>query len=253
VPGLLVGGGLMLMTVYLARRRDFPVASRRATWGERAGAAKHAVLPLLTPVILLGGILGGVFTPTEAASVAAFYALILGLFILRTLTLRDLPRIFFNTALSSGIILLLVGAAVAFAWVVTLSGAPQKLTRTVLEVSDNPYILLFCINILLFIVGMFLDAGPAILILGPVLAPVFIGLGVEPLHFAIIMCVNVTVGLATPPMGLVLFVASSISGERVERIALEMLPFLLIEIGAIILITFFPPLSMTVPRLLGFA
>jgi tripartite ATP-independent transporter DctM subunit len=252
-PGILVGVGLMLMTTYLARKRDFPVASERASWGERAVALRHAVLPLLTPVILLGGILGGIFTPTEAAAVAAFYALVLALFILRTLSPRDLPRIFWNTALSSGVILLLVGAAVSFAWVVTISGAPQKLTQNILTLTNNPYVLLFLINLLLFVVGMFLDAGPAILILGPILAPVFTGLGIDPLHFAIIMCVNVTVGLATPPMGLVLFVASSISGEKVERIALEMLPFLAIEVGVIFLITFVPAISMTLPRLLGFA
>ncbi len=253
VPGLLVGMGLMLMTTYLARIRGFPVASEKASWGDRGVALKSALLPLLTPIILLGGILGGVFTPTEAAAVAAAYALIIALLVLRTLSVRDLPRILYNTALSSGAILLLVGAAVAFAWVVTISGTPQKLTQFIVEFTDNPYFLLFMINILLFIVGMFLDAGPAILILGPILAPVFISLGIHPLHFAIVMCVNVTVGLATPPMGLVLFVASSISGEKVEAIAWEMLPFLAIEVVVIFLITFVPALSMTIPRLLGFA
>lgn len=253
VPGLMVGIGLMLMTTYLARLRGFPVASERASWGERGVALKSAILPLLTPIILLGGILGGIFTPTEAAAVAAAYALIVALLVLRTLSIRDLPRILYNTALSSGTILLLVGAAVAFAWVVTISGTPQKVTEVIVEFTDNPYLLLFLINILLFVVGMFLDAGPAILILGPILAPVFISLGIHPLHFAIVMCVNVTVGLATPPMGLVLFVASSISGEKVEAIAWEMLPFLAIEVVVIFLITFIPALSMTVPRLLGFA
>lgn len=253
VPGLMVGTGLMLMTTYLARLRGFPVASEKASWGERGIALKSAILPLLTPVILLGGILGGVFTPTEAAAVAAAYALIIALLVLRTLSIRDLPRILYNTALSSGTILLLVGAAVAFAWVVTISGTPQKLTALIVDFTDNPYLLLFMINILLFVVGMFLDAGPAILILGPILAPVFISLGIHPLHFAIVMCVNVTVGLATPPMGLVLFVASSISGEKVEEIAWEMLPFLAIEVVVIFLITFIPALSMTIPRLLGFA
>ncbi|MGH1477129.1 MAG: TRAP transporter large permease [Geminicoccales bacterium] len=253
VPGLLVGIGLMLMTTYLARIRGFPVASEKASWGDRGVALKSAILPLLTPIILLGGILGGVFTPTEAAAVAAAYALIIALFVLRTLRVRDLPRILYNTALSSGTILLLVGAAVAFAWVVTISGTPQKLTELIVDFTDNPYLLLFMINILLFVVGMFLDAGPAILILGPILAPVFISLGIHPLHFAIVMCVNVTVGLATPPMGLVLFVASSISGEKVESIAWEMMPFLAIEVVVIFLITFVPAISMTIPRLLGFA
>ncbi|MCG8359799.1 MAG: TRAP transporter large permease, partial [Kiloniellales bacterium] len=252
IPGLMVGGGLMLMTSYLARKRNYPVASRPATFRERGSAIGQGFLPLLTPVILLGGILTGAFTPTEAAAVAVGYALLLSLLIQRTLTLRELPGVLANAAVSSGVILLLVGAAVSFASVVSLSGAPRILTQMVLSISDNVYVLLFCVNILLFIVGMFLDAGPAILILGPILGPTMVELGVDPLHFAIIMCVNVTVGLATPPMGLVLFVSASISGERVERIALEMLPFLAIEIAVIFLITFVPALSLTLPRLLGF-
>jgi TRAP-type C4-dicarboxylate transport system permease large subunit len=120
-------------------------------------------------------------------------------------------------------------------------------------VTQNVYLLLLLVNLLLFLVGMFLDAGPAILILGPILAPIFVNLGVEPLHFAIIMCVNVTVGLVTPPMGLVLFVASSISGEKPERIALELLPYLGVQILVILLITFIPALTLALPRLLGFA
>jgi TRAP-type C4-dicarboxylate transport system permease large subunit len=119
--------------------------------------------------------------------------------------------------------------------------------------SDNVYLLLFLINVLLFIVGMILDAGPAILILGPILAPIFTDLGVHPIHFAIIMCVNLTVGLITPPMGLVLFVVSSIAQEKIERIVVELLPFLAVEIAVIFLITYVPALSMTLPRLLGFA
>ena len=179
--------------------------------------------------------------------------LVLSLFVLRTVTFRELPAVLFRAAMASGVIMLLVGAAVAFAWVVTISGAPGIMTRFVLSISDNPYILLFLINLLLLFIGMFLDAGPAILILGPILSPIMAKLGIEPLHFAIVMCVNVTVGLATPPMGLVLFTAASISREKAEAIAIEMLPFLAVEIGVIFLITFIPALSLTVPRLLGFA
>ncbi len=252
VPGLLVGFSLMGITWYLAKIRDYPVANRRATMRERGVALKEAIWPLLTPIILLGGILSGVFTPTEAAAVAAGYALLVSLFVIRTLKPKDLPRVFAETAISSGVILFLVGAAVAFSSVVSLSGAPQALTKTILAVSDNPLMVLFLINILLFIVGMFLDAGPAILILGPILAPVVTGMGVDPLHFAIVMCVNVTVGLATPPMGLVLFVAAGLSKESVESITIEILPFLIVEITVIFLITFVPAISLTVPRLLGF-
>lgn len=252
VPGFLVATGLMLMTSRIAKARDYPVASRKATWGERADAFKSTILALLTPVILLGGIILGIFTPTEAAAVAAFYALVVGLFFMRSLNTRDLPTIFINVAQQSGVILLLVGSAVTFAWIITVSGMAEQLATALTGITDNVLLLLFLVNIFLLIVGMFLDAGPAILILGPVLGPIFIGLGIDPLHFAIVMCVNVTVGLATPPMGLVLFVASSISGEKVDRIAQEMLPFLAVEIGVIFLITYFPALSLTLPRLLGF-
>jgi len=253
VPGLLIAVGLMSLTGFLARRRGYPVAAERASWRERATATRETGLALLTPVILLGGIVLGVFTPTEAAAVAAGYAFIISVFVLKTLPLRDIPQMLTNAAIQSGVILFLVGAAVTFAWIISVSGAADWLGEVMTGLSGNILLLLLVLNLFLFAVGMFLDAGPAILILGPVLAPIFVGLGVDPLHFAIVMCVNVTVGLATPPMGLILFVAASLSGERVERIALEMLPFLAIEIGVIFLITYFPALTMTMPRLLGFA
>ena len=251
-PGLLVGTSLMITTWYLSKRRNYPVANRKSTFGERVTATRKAFLPLLTPVILLGGILSGVFTPTEAAAVAAGYAIIVSLFILRSLDLAEMVDVFKRAAVSSGVILLLVAAAVAFASAVSLSGAPATMTRLVLAISDNPYLLLFCINILLFIVGMFLDAGPAILILGPILGPTMVELGIEPLHFAIVMCVNVTVGLATPPMGLVLFVAASLTGEKVEKISLEMLPLLATHVVVIFLLTYVPAISLMIPYWIGF-
>ncbi len=253
VPGVLVGLGLMAVVAALAKKHDFPVAARRTTWREKGAASRRAVLPLLTPVIILGGILGGIFTPTEASAVAVAYAALLSLFVMRTVTFAELPRILTASAVSSAVVLLLVGAAIAFKTVVSLSHAAESLAQIFLSVSENPLILLFMINLLLFVVGMFLDAGPAIIILGPILAPVFIGLGVDPVHFAIIMSVNLTVGLATPPMGLVLFVASSVSGEPVASISKAILPFLAVEFVVIFLITFFPALSMTIPGWLGLA
>ncbi|MDA7826639.1 TRAP transporter large permease [Rhodobacteraceae bacterium] len=252
VPGILVGIGLMLAVKVMADKYDFPVASRKYTWSERGGASLKAFFPLMTPVIILGGILGGIFTPTEAAAVAVGYAMFIGLFVLRTLRLSDLSDVFARSAMTSAVVLLLVGAAMAFKTVVSLSHAPETLAHWILGLSDNPLVLLLLINLLLFAVGMFLDAGPAIIILGPILAPIFVDLGVHPVHFAIIMSVNLTVGLATPPMGLVLFVASSVSGERVESIAKAIIPFLLVEVAVIFLITFIPAISMTIPRLTGF-
>ena len=208
--------------------------------------SKRAVLPLLTPLIILGGILGGVFTPTEASAVAVAYALLLGLVVLRTLDLSDLPAILTKSAITSAVVLLLVGAAMAFKTVVSLSYAAESLAAWILTLTSDPLFLLLLINILLFIVGMFLDAGPAIIILGPILAPIFISLGIHPVHFAMIMSVNLTVGLATPPMGLVLFVASSVSGVKVETISRAILPFLAVE-GRAIMEN--PPLDMAAPRI----
>ncbi|SDX13414.1 TRAP transporter, DctM subunit [Roseicitreum antarcticum] len=252
VPGLLMGGGLMIMVKVLADKYDFPVATRRQTWGEKGQASLKAFWPLLTPIIIMGGILGGVFTPTEAAAVAVGYALFIGFFVLRTLTLRELPDILSRAGITSAVVLLLVGAAMAFKTVASLARTPEQLASIILSLSDNPLMLLFLINILLFFVGMFLDAGPAIIILGPILGPIFVSLGVEPVHFAMIMAVNLTVGLATPPMGLVLFVASSVSGEKVETIARAIIPFLLVEVIVIFLITYIPAISLTIPRLAGF-
>jgi tripartite ATP-independent transporter DctM subunit len=252
IPGILVGLGLMLMTWVMAQRYDFPVATKRSTWSERGNASIKAFFPLLTPVIILGGILGGIFTPTEASAVAVAYALIVSLFILKSMTVRDLPKLLTEAAMVSSVVLLLVGAAMAFKTVVSLSHAPEILAAWILSLSDNPLILLFLINLLLFVVGMFLDAGPAIIILAPILGPIFINLGIHPVHFAIIMSVNLTVGLATPPMGLVLFVASSVSGERIESISKAILPFLAVEVVVIFMITYIPAVSLAIPRYFGF-
>jgi tripartite ATP-independent transporter DctM subunit len=252
-PGLLICVGLMLVTNHISKKRNYPVANQKATWHERGSALKSSFLPLLTPIILLGGIVLGVFTPTEAAAVAAGYALLITLFVTNTLKFSRLPDILVNAAVQSGTILLLVGSAVTFAWIITVSGMADMLAAQIIGITDNVLLLLLIINLFLFAIGMFLDAGPAILILGPVLAPIFITLGIDPLHFSVIMCVNLTVGLATPPMGLVLFVAASVSGEKTENIAYEMLPFLAVEAVVIFIITYFPAVTMTLPRLFGFA
>ncbi len=253
IPGLLICVGLMFVTSRIAKKRNYPVANSKATWKERGSAFKSSFLPLLTPVILLGGIVLGVFTPTEAAAVAVGYALIIAMFVTRTLSANNLPKVLIDSAIQAGSILLLVGSAVTFAWIITVSGMAEIIAQQMSGMTDNVLLLLLLINLFLFAIGMFLDAGPAILILGPVLAPIFISLGIDPLHFAIVMCVNLTVGLATPPMGLVLFVASSVSGEKTENIALEMLPFLAVEAAVIFMITYFPALTMTLPKWFGYA
>ncbi|MEL6801958.1 MAG: TRAP transporter large permease [Pseudomonadota bacterium] len=253
--GVVESSSLMLWGTFAASllaAHFFLMAMRQKIGPDFRSVTKRAVVPLQTPILILGGILLGVFTPTEAAAVAVLYSLVVGFFILRTLKVSEVPGILRRAALTSAVVLLLVGAAMAFKTVVSLSYAPQILAEFILSLSENPLTLLFLINMLLFIVGMFLDAGPAIIILGPILGPIFVDLGVHPVHFAIIMSVNLTVGLATPPMGLVLFVASSVSGEKVETISKAILPFLAVEVLVIFLITYFPAFSMTIPRLTGF-
>lgn len=252
VPGILIGLSLMAIVYLLADRENLPAATTRATWSERGRASLNAFWPLMTPVIIMGGILGGIFTPTEASAVAVGYAIFIGLFVLRSLKVGDMPRILMRAAMTSAVVLLLVGAAMAFKTVASLSHTPELLASIILSLSENPLVLLLLINLLLFVVGMFLDAGPAIIILGPILGPIFTQMGVDSVHFAIIMAVNLTVGLLTPPMGLVLFVSSSVSGLKVETIAKATLPFLAAEIVVIFLITYFPALTLTLPRLAGF-
>ena len=244
--------GWLIFLVFLPVAHGLMLWLRASVSDDFRLVCKKAVAPLQTPIIILGGILVGVFTPTEASAIAVAYAIVVSFFVLRSMSLKDLGPVLARSALASSAVLLLVGAAVAFKTVVSLSYAPQILTELILSLSENPLILLFLINILLFIVGMFLDAGPAIIILGPILGPIFTELGVHPVHFAIIMSVNLTVGLATPPMGLVLFVASSVSREKVETISRAILPFLAVEVVVIFLITYFPAISMTIPRLTGF-
>ncbi|MEZ5729091.1 MAG: TRAP transporter large permease [Burkholderiaceae bacterium] len=251
VPGAMMGIGLMAMNAYISRRRNYPRAAQRAPIGEVGRKFGSAFLPLLTPFIILGGILSGVFTPTEAAAAAVAYAVLLSLLVTRTLPIREIPQILYRAGLTSAGILLVIGAATVFGWITSLSGAPAVVTALLTSISDNPLVVLLLVNILLFIVGMFFDAGPAILILGPLLAPTMLALGVDPLHFAIIMCVNLTVGLATPPMGLVLFVASAIGRVSVVDITRELWPFLLVHAVIILLITYIPALTLTLPRLLG--
>ena len=170
----------------------------------------------------------------------------------RELPLREIPDVLYRTAVISAALLLVVGTAMIFSWVASLSGVTVKLGAFLFSITSNPYLLLFLINILLFIAGMFLDAGPAILILGPILAPTLAQLGVDPLHFAIVMCVNLSLGLATPPMGLLLFVSSAMSRATVLEIAREMWPFYLVYVVVIFLITYVPEVALWLPRVLGF-
>lgn len=252
IPGLLIGIGLMIANRCIATKRNYPVTAKRASLSEIASSFRGAIWAIIAPFLILGGILGGVFTPTEAAAAAVLYAALVSLFITRELPLRELPQIFYRTAVVSSALLLVIGTAMIFSWVASLSGFTGELGAFLFALTKDPYLLLFIINLLLFIAGMFLDAGPAILILGPILGPTLAQLGVDPLHFAIVMCVNLSLGLATPPMGLLLFVVSAMSRVPVLQIAREMGPFYAVHVAVIFLITYVPAVALWLPRALGF-
>jgi tripartite ATP-independent transporter DctM subunit len=250
VPGLILGFGLMAMTRRLAIRRGYP-RSRRADIRELVSAVRYGFLPMLTPVIILGGILFSIVSPTEAAILAVAYSLFLGLFVIKNLRVRDIPDVLTKSAQQAATILLVIGSAAMFGWVLTVTRVPHSLAELILGITTNRYVFLVIMNVFLFIVGMFLDAGPAILILGPILGPTLIEMGVNPTHFAIVMCVNLTVGLATPPFGLVLFAASTVSRLSIGKIVRQMVPYWIVHVLVILLITFVPAISLTIPRLLG--
>ena len=253
VPGVLMGILLMVVTRLSAERKKLPPKRASAPVPEKLNAIKDGLLPLLSPIIVLVGIVGGVFTPTEAAAIVLVYALFISLFVLKTLSFSELPGVLVRGVSQSASILYIIAAGSLFAWAIALSGAPRELARIVLSAFENPIAVLLMLNIFLLLIGMILDAGPAVLIVGPLIAPAVLQYGVDPLHLAVITCINLSVGLATPPMGLVLFVAGSISRENVFAICREMVPYYGAHIAVILLTTFVPALSMTLPRMLGFA
>ncbi|TNH03666.1 TRAP transporter large permease [Pasteurellaceae bacterium Phil11] len=251
VPGIILCIGLMLVNRVQMKKYPEVEQFERATRTERVAGLKLAILPLFTPIIILGGIYGGIFTPTEAAAVAVFYALILSVWIMKNLKLKEVFPMVARVGVNAAAILIIVAAASGFASAVSLSGVAKEITSFLYSITDNKYILIFIINIFLFIVGMFLDAGPAILIFAPILAPIMTNVGIDPVHFGVVVVSNLSIGLATPPMGLVLFVASGVSGVPLQKISKAILPFLFVEFFIIFLISFFPALVIGLPKLLG--
>ncbi len=250
VPGVLVGISLMFVAWLIARRRGYR-GERRYSWAERGAAFLDAFWALLMPIIILGGIYGGVFTPTEAAVVAVVYGLVAGLFVYRELRVAQLKSIFVNTAVSTAIILFIIATSSAFSWVLTSRRVPQMVAEGMLALSSNPVVILLLINLLLLFVGTFMETVASIIILVPVLMPVLQSIGVDPLHFGIVIVVNLAIGMVTPPLGVCLFVSCGIAKISLEDISRAALPFILVMILDILLLSYLPFLSTALPRLMG--
>ena len=252
VPGLIIGCAMAAANWYVSRKRNYRGTEARPPAREMLRNTVHAIPALMLLVIIIGGIRSGVFTPTEASVVAVFYALICGMAIYRTLKIRDLPGIILRAALVSTAVLLILGAARAFAWILIIEGVPQMLAGTIAGWNLSPIVFLLSINVLLLVFGLFMDPLPGVMILVPILAPIAFALGIDPIHFAIVVIVNLTIGLITPPVGSLLFVVSSVVKLKVTELTREMPPFFLAHIAVLLLLTFVPALSTWLPRASGF-
>ncbi|MEH0021684.1 MAG: TRAP transporter large permease [Desulfobacter sp.] len=251
VPGLIMGITLMTFSHRISVKRSYPKEERRATLPELFTDFKKAFLSLMMPIIILVGILGGIFTPTEAAAVAVLYALIIGFFVYRNITLRDLYTMLCSMTRSSGIAFIVLSTAGIFIWLLTTEQVPQQIAEFVLSVTQNKYLVLLIINLILLFVGCFMDSIPALIILGPVFTPLATQIGVHPLHFGTIMCLNLTIGLATPPLGACLFTCCAVGKVNLEGVTKEIIPFIAALIIAVLFVTYIPAISLTIPRLLG--
>lgn len=246
VPGLLMALSLSAMIYVLARRRGYK-PDCAFSLGNLARSFKSAFLPLLTPVIIVGGIISGVFTPTEAAIAAVAYVLFLGGIVYRTLTLSKIKTVTLEAAETTGAVLFIVSAATIFAWILTTNRVPDQLSAALLSVTDNKIVLLLIVNLLLLAIGAFMETIAAITIMVPVLLPVAIAAGMDPVHFGIIMILNLMIGLLTPPVGMVLYVLSRVAKIRFETAVAGTLPFLLPLIALLVLLTYVPELSLWLP------
>lgn len=253
VPGIMVGLSLMVLAGFVSRKRGYPKGEKRADLKEVGSSLKGAVIPLLMPVIILGGILSGVFTPTEAAAVAVFYALLVGFFFYRNLSLRDIPQLLYEMVKNSGSIFVILAAAAVLGWILAMEQIPELVGAMILGVSENKIIVLLIINAILIVLGMFMDMTAALIILGPILHPLAVSVGVDPLHFGIIMVVNLNIALMTPPLGACLFVACSVSKLSLEELSREIVPYILVVIVVLLIVTYIPVISLFLPRLLGLA
>lgn len=248
-PGILMAFALMSVVYVYAKRDNYPRLPR-TSWKERMQAVKESILCLILPVFILGGITSGIFTPTEAAAMAAMYAFVLSMFIYKTIAWRQLPKILLESAIDSGSVMLLVGTCYAFGWVLTNERVALRLTEALLAMDVSLWLKLLMINFSLLIVGMFMDSAPAIMLVGPILAPALAKMGVDPIVAGMIVCMNLTIGLATPPVGVCLFSATNISRVPFEKVSKSALPFLGAVIAVLMVVTYIPWVSLFLVNLI---
>ena len=250
IPGLLMGIMLMIMNYYLSAKNNFPQRETRAGFREIFRTFRRAGVALIAPLIIVGGILGGIFTATEAAALAVGYCFFIGFFVLRTLKLKDVPDLLFNTVKISGVTFIIVACAAPLAWFLTNEQIPQMVAEQMLKITSNKLLLLLIINAFLLLVGLFMDVVASMIILSPILAPMAYTLGVHPIHFGIIITINLCLALVTPPVGACLFVACGVARISMEQIVRRIMPFIVVSIILLLMVTYIPQLTLWIPQLL---
>jgi len=250
LPGLLLGLSLSIYCLYVARKRNYP-KGRTIPLSEALRICGDALWGLMTMFIILGGIMSGVFTATESASIAVIWAFFVTMFVYRDYKWNDLPKLMHRTVKTVSIVMILIGFAASFGYIMTLMQIPLKITALLTSLSDNRYVILALINIMLLVLGTLMDMAPLILILTPVLLPVAKAIGIDPVHFGMIMMVNLGIGLITPPVGAVLFVGSAVAKLRIEQVVRAMGPFFVILLLVLMLVTYVPEISLWLPRVVG--
>ena len=251
-PGILIAAGMAAVNWHVATRRNYRGADDPATWQEKLQTTWRALPALFLPVLILGGMRAGWFTPTEASVVAVFYALVCGKWIYRTLKWSSLPDILSRSALLTASVLIIIGMSNAFAWVLTVDGLPLTLAEWMAAQQFSPMTFLIAVNIFLLIFGIFIEPLPGVMVLVPILAPVAAKLGIDPVHFAMVVIYNLTLGMITPPVGGLLFVTSNVAKVPLSALTRELKPFLLAHGLILLLLTFIPALSTWAPHALGF-
>jgi TRAP-type transport system large permease protein len=252
VPGFMITGALLVVNHWVSVRRNYRVSETRATLREILISFVRALPALVLPVIILGGIHFGVFTPTEASVVAVFYALVVGKFLYRTLRFDMLPAILFRTAMLTASILMIIATSEVFGWIVTIGQIPQAVAQWIAGFQLSPFALLLIINVFLLLAGIFIEPLPGVMILVPILAPLALAAGIDPLQFAIVVIVNLTLGMITPPVGALLFITSIVSGVPMGKMTRELAPMLGAELVVLFLLTLVPGFSTWLPAVFGY-
>lgn len=248
IPGILIGIALMATSAIIAKREKFPI-EERAACGELLSSAKDAFLALLMPIVVVGGIVSGATTPTEAAMVGVWYAFLLGFFVYRELRLKDVPEIIARTAVSSGAVMLTVATATLFGWIATSERLGPALTQWVLSITDDRLAILLLMQLLLLVLGCLMEPIPVLVLMTPILFPVTNALGIDPVHFGVLVTINVTIGMVTPPVGLTLFLMSAIGKITILDVTRAIMPFLMVLIVSLFVVSYVPDLVLWLPNL----